>query len=1092
MHGALVLTDDAFSSEYKRISNLEDAKHETDAVNVKTAESLINENLKSRLGEVNEHPVAIAIGNNTNTNHSTSIAIGNAASAKDENSLAFGNDANAQAGGIAIGNNSFANGNVVSFGKKGLERRLTNVDKGINDTDVINIEQLNNYALYYDGKNYDGKNKKISNVAKGEKDNDAATLANLNHDKEKLEQDIADVMHGALALTDDAFSSEYKRISNLADAKHETDAVNLKTAESLINENLKSRLGEVNEHPVAIAIGNNTNTNHSTSIAIGNAASAKDENSLAFGNDANAQAGGIAIGNNSFANGNVVSFGKKGLERRLTNVDKGINDTDVINIEQLNNYALYHDGKNYDGKNKKISNVAKGEKDNDAATLANLNYYKGELERRIANVMHGALVLTDDAFSSEYKRISNLEDAKHETDAVNVKTAKSLINKNVETRLGKINEKSIEGALVIGNNALADHINAIAIGNAASAKDENSLAFGDDANAQAGGIAIGNNSFANGNVVSFGKKGLERRLTNVDKGINDTDVINIEQLNNYALYYDGKNYDGKNKKISNVAKGEKDNDAATLANLNHDKEKLEQDIADVMHGALALTDDAFSSEYKRISNLADAEHETDAVNVKTAKSLINKNVETRLGKINEKSIKGALVIGNNALADHINAIAIGNAASAKDENSLAFGNDANAQAGGIAIGNNSFANGNVVSFGKKGLERRLTNVDKGINDTDVINIEQLNNYALYYDGKNYDGKNKKISNVAKGEKDNDAATLANLNHDKEKLEQDIADVMHGALALTDDAFSSEYKRISNLEDAEHETDAVNLKTAESLINENLKSRLGEVNEHPVAIAIGNNTNTNHSTSIAIGNAASAKDENSLAFGNDANAQAGGIAIGNNSFANGNVVSFGKKGLERRLTNVDKGINDTDVINIEQLNNYALYYDGKNYDGKNKKISNVAKGEKDNDVINMKQLNEFAIYLNGKNYNANNKTINNVKDGSSEHHAINVGQINRKKDDLLQKISTLKPDGFDTSIKITVKDSTIIETIKKEIASLSSIKNIDIENESAQYVSQTLLLGERGVFYNANSNQISNLGDADENETDAVKMLEKLN
>ncbi|WP_370931292.1 YadA-like family protein [Bartonella sp. DGB1] len=540
------------------------------------------------------------------------------------------------------------------------------------------------------------------------------------------------------------------------------------------------------------------------------------------------QAGGIAIGNNSFANGNVVSFGNKGLERRLTNVDKGINDTDAATLANLNEKfadTIKFKNDHFNARGQKISNVLAGEADTDVATIADVKRHTKELKNIMPkSLLDNSMQLdkeTNSYYNAKGNRISNLADAKTDTDAVNVKTAKSLINKNVETRLGKINEKSIEGALVIGNNALADHINAIAIGTNAETKGKNSLAFGNDANAQAGGIAIGNNSFANGNVVSFGNKGLERRLTNVDKGINDTDAATLANLNEKfantikldgngfdaggqkisnvlagkidtdvatianlnekfanTIKLDGNSFDAGGKQISNVLAGETETDVATIANLNkaatnieakienqynrvtkklediitnkYEKEiKISLDetikknvtddkitkalnevltpkIAEAFANSLALdkeTNSYYNAKGNRISNLADAEHETDAVNVKTAKSLINKNVvETRLGKINEESIKGALVIGNNALADHINAIAIGNAASAKDENSLAFGNNANAQAGGIAIGNNSFANGNVVSFGQKGLERRLTNVAKGEADTDAATI----------------------------------------------------------------------------------------------------------------------------------------------------------------------------------------------------------------------------------------------------------------------------------------------------------------------------------------------------------------------------------
>ncbi|WP_370931286.1 hypothetical protein [Bartonella sp. DGB1] len=666
--------------------------------------------------------------------------------------------------------------------------------------------------MILNGEGFNARSKNIVKVTKGTEATDAATITNLNEAIKELNTTIDNKFSNSMILNGEGFNAQSKKISNVSDATFETDIVNVRTAKSLISTRVETRLSKVNEksHKKALVIGSNALVNHATGIAIGASAKARGNNAVAVGNNASATNGGIAIGNNSSADdSNEVSFGKSNLQRKLVNIAKGMNNTDVINIEQLNNSAIYLNNDAYSAIDQIISNVAPAKNRDDVINVKQLNEF--------------APYYNDKAYNAINKNITNVKDGLSKDDAINV---------------GQVNSKERELFYSIKKDV----------------KDE-----------------IGND-----------------RVEELTKKLFTDNLIHplADQLITEIL----------NKKASYILNSIIDEETSNYKEYSVNKTLLLVNKSGKSGESLKFYD----AKNSIISNLEDAKTDTDAVNVKTAKSLINKNVETRLGKINEKSIEGALVIGNNALADHINAIAIGNAASAKDENSLAFGNDANAQAGGIAIGNNSFANGNVVSFGQKGLERRLTNVDKGINDTDVINIEQLNNYALYHDGKNYDGKNKKISNVAKGEKDNDAATLANLNHDKEKLEQDIAVISSDFLVLTDNAFSSEYKRISNLADAKHETDAVNLKTAESLINENLKSRLGEVNEHPVAIAIGNNTNTNHSTSIAIGNAASAKDENSLAFGNDANAQAGGIAIGNNSFANGNVV----RALVRKGWNVD--------------------------------------------------------------------------------------------------------------------------------------------------------------------------------------------
>ncbi len=74
----------------------------------------------------------------------------------------------------------------------------------------------------------------------------------------------------------------------------------------------------------------------------------------------------------------------------------------------------------------------------------------------------------------------------------------------------------------------------------------------------------------------------------------------------------------------------------------------------------------------------------------------------------------ALVFGSNVTSVVDNAIAIGNSASVTGQNSVAIGN------GSVA------AEDNVVSVGAAGSERRITNVAAGINDTDAVNVGQLN------------------------------------------------------------------------------------------------------------------------------------------------------------------------------------------------------------------------------------------------------------------------------------------------------------------------------------------------------------------------------
>ena len=61
-----------------------------------------------------------------------------------------------------------------------------------------------------------------------------------------------------------------------------------------------------------------------------------------------------------------------------------------------------------------------------------------------------------------------------------------------------------------------------------------------------------------------------------------------------------------------------------------------------------------------------------------------------------------------------------NVAVSKTNNAQALGNNS------VAIGNGSIANAdNTVSVGAAGAERRITNVARGVADTDAVNVAQL-------------------------------------------------------------------------------------------------------------------------------------------------------------------------------------------------------------------------------------------------------------------------------------------------------------------------------------------------------------------------------
>lgn len=104
------------------------------------------------------------------------------------------------------------------------------------------------------------------------------------------------------------------------------------------------------------------------------------------------------------------------------------------------------------------------------------------------------------------------------------------------TALGTNTIASGEKSTAVGNNANASGEKSTAVGTNTIASGSSSTALGDNANASGNNsIALGSGSVADrDNTVSVGFEGGERQITNVAKGVNDTDAVNMSQLKEFS------------------------------------------------------------------------------------------------------------------------------------------------------------------------------------------------------------------------------------------------------------------------------------------------------------------------------------------------------------------------------------------------------------------------------------------------------------------------------------------------------------------------------------------------------------------------------
>lgn len=217
-----------------------------------------------------------------------------------------------------------------------------------------------------------------------------------------------------------ASAGQIRTLSNVADAREATDAVNLRQLDGAVrqaNVYTDSRVQQVSQQTVQNTTNvqnlrdgkdglfqvNNTDgkakpsATGSNAAAGGSGAVASGDRSLALGTDAQATANNaVALGSGAVADrANSVSVGAAGRERQVTNVAAGSADTDAVNVSQLRSsqqgmlrYDTNPDGtSNYsritmgNGQGPAtISNVAPGVAGTDAVNVDQLN--QGLAEQR--------------------------------------------------------------------------------------------------------------------------------------------------------------------------------------------------------------------------------------------------------------------------------------------------------------------------------------------------------------------------------------------------------------------------------------------------------------------------------------------------------------------------------------------------------------------------------------------------------------------------------------------------------------------------------------------------------------------------------------
>ena len=298
----------------------------------------------------------------------------------------------------------------------------------------------------------------------------------------------------------------------------------------------------------------------------------------------------------------------------------------------------------------------------------------------------------------------------------------------------------------------------------------------------------------------------------------------------------------------------------------------------------------------------------------------------------------AISIGANAKAEHDNVVAIGQTATATKSGSMAIGQGAQSTfKNSLALGTGTIVNNvdggkskftaqdynvenGVISIANVGKERRIINLAAGRNDTDAVNVAQLQyvnkNLAKSIGGDNYTGYS-------------DAD-----NHNYKAPEFDIKNTQYNNVKAAVEAAQTNYVSVNSTNKANDSNyDNKGAKGSGSIA-------LGDTTSTDAAatnsIAIGLRTSVTGSNTVAIGAGITAATSGSVVLG-DSSSTEGSHPTANvnsatvnghtyNGFAGtvkgaGHFMSVGSKGTERQIKNVAAGhvaADSTDAINGSQL------------------------------------------------------------------------------------------------------------------------------------------------------------------------------
>lgn len=608
----------------------------------------------------------------------------------------------------------------------------------LNQDSTVNYDSITLNGDAYDSTDNSGGTT-ITNIARGVDDSDAVNMSQLN----ETNADVADVTNIINNIAGDT-STTYTDLNGKGIRYARTNEKGLTQADAYAKGKGSS------------AVGYNATATGENSLALGYNAKANNAKDVALGADSLTAAAVATTGTTlrgtayTFAGAapaSTVSIGSVGKERTLTNLAAGrlsATSTDAVNgsqlyatnqaiegisgdISDLSDLAVKYDtnpdgtinynrvsmgGTTYNSTTKAggttLTNVAYGVNDSDAVNVQQLRDATSDMYNNGVKYFHANSTKADSVATG--------------TDSIAVGPAAKSVGES-SIAMGNAATSTGAGSMAMGQNARSTGENSVAIGAGAVANNKGDVALGAGATTERAvgtqGVTIRGNDYqfagtTPAGTVSVGSLDNERTITNVAAGrisATSTDAVNGSQLyaTNQAIEAINTNFSGlDNSVVKYVVNGD----------------------GSIDYSKIALAGDTYDQSTKTggttITNVAAGVNASDAVN-KQQLDEVSLNVtniaEGKDGMFqvnNTSNLPKPKPTGQNSIAGGAGAVA-------SATNSMALGNSAKAtHSNAVALGTNSVTDrDNSVSMGYAGGERQITHVAAGTAATDAVNVGQL-------------------------------------------------------------------------------------------------------------------------------------------------------------------------------------------------------------------------------------------------------------------------------------------------------------------------------------------------------------------------------